>query len=108
MDNTPLWWNSSRTKNKKENNDSKKDVEIVEALLLKVADEIGRFPKENTNKGKMKSIVHKIYHKYGLVRVIITGNDPLIGKKLNSSKRIWFEVDDDYDEVIVEHSWNSI
>lgn len=79
----------------------------VEALLLEVADEIGRFPTENTNKGKMKSIVHKIYHKYGLVRVTITGNDPLIGKKLKSSKSIWFEVDDD-DEVIVEHKWNSI
>lgn len=52
----------------------------------------------------MKLIVHKIYHKYGLVRVTITGNDPLIGKKLNSSKSIWFEVDDD--EVIVEHKWN--
>ena len=54
----------------------------------------------------MKSIVHKIYHKYGLVRVNITGYDPLIGKKLKSSKSIWFEVDDD--EVIVEHKWNSI
>lgn len=91
---------------KRENKYAKIEAEIVEALLLKVASEIDRWPRKNTNEGNMRSVEKKV-DEHGLVRVTIRGYDPLTGRRLSSSKYIKYGVSDCCEEIF-KHSWRCI
>lgn len=63
----------------------KADAEIVEALLLNIADEINRWPTNNEKSGK-RSNIEKIFKRHGVLRVNITGYDPLLAPNLSRMK----------------------
>ena len=68
----------------------KTETEIIERLLLEVADETDRWPSSNYHPGSSKSVLH--YCRDEKLRVAISGYDPLIAprisKKLSRPKEI--------------------
>jgi len=86
----------------------KRDAEIIEALLLHIAYEIDRFPTKNKKSGKWKRI-NKIFRRHGVLRINITGYDPLLlptRVPLKKKKLIELRVDS-IGETKVKHSWHS-
>ncbi|MBS1994651.1 MAG: hypothetical protein JSS86_00015 [Cyanobacteria bacterium SZAS LIN-2] len=55
---------------------AKADAEIVEAMLLWVADRTDRSPSDNRAPGKLRSL-DEIFRKHGTVHINVSGMDPL-------------------------------
>lgn len=90
---------------------AKRVAEIVEALLLEVADRVDRYPTENSAPGRM-SRINSIFRSHGVLRVWVKGYDPLgipwQGGRLKQAKLIRLE---DLDRagmfIAVQHTWRT-
>jgi hypothetical protein len=84
----------------------KTNAEIVEALLLYIAEEIDRFPSQNKNVGKHGQI-EKVFTSHGVLRIRITGYDPLLGprsSRMNKEKIITLQTNR-FGEIELSHPW---
>jgi hypothetical protein len=84
-------------------------AEVIEYALLWVAEEIDRFPPNNTSLGKMSGL-HKLVsradHDVGVIRINVRGVDPLLPPHrgtMPSSKSIRI----DMKEFEIEHGWRA-
>lgn len=87
---------------------TKRDAEMVEAVLLWIAREVDRLPTKNYNEGKW-SRVKKVFRGHGTLRINITGFDPLLDPRkpaMNKKKTISLSLDSDGDTVI-DHPWKT-
>lgn len=86
---------------------AKHEAEIVEALLLAVAEETDRLPRHNVAPGKSHRI-EKVFRSHGVLRVSFTGYDPLgvpwQARRLASPKVVRLE-DLGLGFVEMRHSW---
>lgn len=85
----------------------KEEAQIVEHLLLYVADLVDRKPARNTSPG-IRAGVRKVFRQHGVLRVRIDGVDPLRDPALSTSrlvepKRIELRGSEGLDLV---HDWN--
>lgn len=88
---------------------AKRQAEIVEALLLEVADRVDRRPTANAARGKTNRI-YPIFRSHGVLRVRVTGYDPLgipwQGGRLKQPKVIRLEdVDRAGINISMQYSW---
>lgn len=85
----------------------KTEAEIVEAILLEVADEIGRFPTQNKARGKYAR-VFDVFRKHGVLRLSVSGYDPLLHPKhpkMRSAKLATVRMDSS-GEIDFTYKWN--
>ena len=85
----------------------KRDIQIVEALLLWIAGETDRTPSQNAKGGNVSNL-YQLFRAHGVVKVFVDGFDPLqdpITSKVLLHKKIasirW-NTDGDFE---VEHDW---
>ena len=80
----------------KDSGEAKRDAMVLEAVLLSVSHDTDRFPNHNESFGKTTHVV-KILRSHNLLRIRVTGLDPLIApgqaQKLSNAKvaRIRYE-----------------
>lgn len=88
---------------------AKREAEIAEALLLEVARRVDRYPTANKAPGKVNR-VDRIFRSHGLLRVRVSGYDPLAipwqGGRMRQTKLIRLEdVDRAGMFIAIEHDW---
>ncbi|MDE0085553.1 MAG: hypothetical protein OXU23_07570 [Candidatus Poribacteria bacterium] len=85
---------------------TKQEAEIVEALLIHVAEEVDRAPSANKAPGKFTGLT-RIFRSHGHLRIRVSGYDPLSipgqTRRLSTSKVIELKLTD-YG-VLVNHTW---
>jgi len=85
----------------------KRDIQIVEAVLLWIAKDTDRLPGQNAKGGNF-SRLSALFANHGVVKVYVDGYDPLqdpaTGKRLKSKKtaKIWIADDGDFE---LEDDW---
>jgi len=88
----------------------KEEAQIVEHLLLAVADDVDRAPAVNKSAG-IRAGVRKVFRSHGVLRINISGLDPLRDPldpnvRLRAAKRIVLRSGGGDGEPVVEHEWN--
>ena len=87
----------------------KEEAQIVEHLLLYVADLVDRKPAQNKSPG-IRAGVQKVFRRHGVLRVRIEGVDPLRDPVLSSSRLMEPKVielrDAGPEGIDVSHDWN--
>ncbi len=89
-------------------NRPKRDAEILEAVLLAVAEETDRLPTQNRSPGKMRAI-HRVFRSHGTLRISVTGYDPLLipgqARRTTAAKVATVRYIADGLPYILEHDW---
>ena len=88
----------------------KEEAQIVEHLLLAAADRVDRAPSSNTSAG-IRAGVEKIFRSHGILRVRVTGIDPLrapwmSGIRLTTPKEIELFRGGPGEEPFLRDGWN--
>ena len=85
---------------------AKREAEIIEFLLLYVADDVDRVPSANKAPGKRKGL-ERIFRSHGHLRIRVSGYDPLgipgQTRRLSTSKNI--ELKNTEFGIFVAHTW---
>ncbi|MBI3806245.1 MAG: hypothetical protein HY281_01840 [Nitrospirae bacterium] len=93
-------------------NQNKTYAEIVEAALLDIAEEVDRFPTENSKRGNWKEVLRAV-SRHGKLRVTVREYDPLLwpGYPRMSQKKVItiYPVKDEYGDfgIAVDRPWNT-
>ena len=88
--------------------ESKREAEIIEATLLWVAEEINRWPTQNTSTGKWKRI-DTLLEKHTSLRINVRGKHPFkhpASKYSDLRERVPISVWLDRDEYKIDPYWN--
>ena len=87
----------------------KEEAQIVEHLLLYVADLVDRKPAQNKSPG-IRAGVRKVFRRHGVLRVRVEGMDPLRDPALSSSRLMEPKVielrDVGPEGIDLSHDWN--
>lgn len=86
---------------------TKRDIQIVEAVLLEIGNNTDRYSTHNSRGGNLSKL-SPLFDRHGVVKVYIDGNDPFVepgtGCPLDE-KRVISITEDDDGNFIVDHSW---
>lgn len=87
---------------------SKRDAEILEAVLLVIADDTDRLPIHNRSPGKV-SRIRRVFQSHGTLRIRVTGLDPLMipeqARPLQAPKVATVRFVAPEEPYTVEHPW---
>jgi len=90
--------------------DAKEHAQILEAMILWIADQTGRLPSVNRKQSGMAAVAKKL-GKENLLRVSLSGYDffvhPARSKNLDGDKKI-IRIHDVGDGFLIEHKWRRL
>jgi len=90
--------------------DAKEHAQILEAMILWIAEDTGRLPSVNRKQSGMTAVAKKL-RKEDLLRVTLSGYDfflnPARSKKLDGDKKI-IKIHDEGDGFLIEHKWRRL
>lgn len=87
---------------------AKAQAEILESVLLRISNEINRFPTVNDNMGTKSKIIKKL-RRYNILNILIKGRDPLIvgNPSINGTKIVTLELNEEADDFEIYHPWKT-
>jgi hypothetical protein len=86
---------------------TKRNAQIVEAVLLAIGEETDRYAIHNARGGNLVKL-DKLFDRHGVVRIYFEGNDPFLepgtGRPIEGKRTVSITLDDE-DNFTVNHPW---